>query len=194
MIAIAKLTLVLDTAPAPSPSSLSAVFRSERKRPHAKPGLTQRRACTSLRHCTVEYVRPFASIVVASVLLSPGSALPANPCFCSAVGGGGGYSNGYANGHSAAPVAASGDNGVGQFGVVQPAAQNYRQTSAEYRAEHGLQLQGDPPVPEPYQTFESVGFPHDILDEVPHMSSRRAAGRRAAFAGAPWRLLPPVWA
>jgi len=110
-------------------------------------------------------------------------------------GGGGGYSNGYANGHSAAPAAAaSGDNGAGQFGVVQPASQNYRQTAAEYRAEHGLQLQGEQPHPEPYQTFESVGFPHDILDEVPHVSGccRGAAGPLgAASAGSPCQLLPP---
>ena len=37
-------------------------------------------------------------------------------------GGSGGYSNGYGNGHSAAPAASSGDNGVGQFGVVQVGA------------------------------------------------------------------------
>jgi ATP-dependent RNA helicase DDX5/DBP2 len=89
-------------------------------------------------------------------------------------------------------VAASGDNGVGQFGVVQPAAQNYRLTAAEYRAEHTLQLQGDPPLPEPYQTFESVGFPHDILDEVLHVPRRGAAGLGAAWPGTERRPVAPV--
>lgn len=39
-------------------------------------------------------------------------------------------------------------------------------TDAQYKAEHGLVLQGDAPLPEALQTFESVGFPHDIMDEV----------------------------
>lgn len=39
-------------------------------------------------------------------------------------------------------------------------------TNAEYCAENGLVLQGEQPLPEAYQTFESVGFPQDIMDEV----------------------------
>lgn len=74
---------------------------------------------------------------------------------------------------------ASGDNGVGQFGVVTAAAKNYRQTAAEYMAEHGLRLQGADPLPEPYQTFDSVGFPHDILDEVPPWGASARPGTRA---------------
>lgn len=60
-------------------------------------------------------------------------------------------------------------------------------TDAQYKAEHGLVLQGDQPLPEAFQTFESVGFPRDILDEVrplrrsaavPSTGAAGAAGRR----------------
>lgn len=53
-----------------------------------------------------------------------------------------------------------------RYGVLNPGPKNYRQTNAEYCAEHGLVLQGEQPLPESNQTFESVGFPHDIMDEV----------------------------
>ena len=36
---------------------------------------------------------------------------------------------------------------------------------SEYRALHGCRVEGAD-VPEPFQTFESVGFPHDIMDEI----------------------------
>ena len=35
----------------------------------------------------------------------------------------------------------------------------------EYRRQHDLRVEGSNP-PDPLQTFESVGFPPDILDEV----------------------------
>lgn len=38
-------------------------------------------------------------------------------------------------------------------------------TSAEYKRQHDIVVQGDH-VPEPLQTFESVGFPRDVLEEV----------------------------
>ena len=53
-----------------------------------------------------------------------------------------------------------------RYGVLSTAPKNYSKTNAQYCAEHGLVLQGEQPLPEAYQTFESVGFPHDILDEV----------------------------
>ncbi len=56
--------------------------------------------------------------------------------------------------------------GVGEYGVLNTGPKNYRLSNAEYCAEHGLVLQGEQPLPEAYQTFESVGFPHDIMDEV----------------------------
>jgi len=80
--------------------------------------------------------------------------------------GGGGYSNGYAQGNAPAAEVAPGSNGVGEYGVLSTAPKNYRMTNAEYCAENGLVLQGEQPLPEAYQTFESVGFPQDIMDEV----------------------------
>jgi hypothetical protein len=53
-----------------------------------------------------------------------------------------------------------------RYGKLAPAEKNYRMTDAQYKAEHGLVLQGDAPLPEALQTFESVGFPPDIMDEV----------------------------
>jgi hypothetical protein len=53
-----------------------------------------------------------------------------------------------------------------RYGKLAPGDKNYRMTDAQYKAEHGLVLQGDAPLPEALQTFESVGFPHDIMDEV----------------------------
>ena len=35
----------------------------------------------------------------------------------------------------------------------------------EYKALHGCRVEGEN-VPEPFQTFESVGFPPDIMDEI----------------------------
>jgi len=50
---------------------------------------------------------------------------------------------------------------------VPPAGrQNFAKSCDEYRAEHGLVVQGAS-VPDPLQTFESVGFPPNIMDEVP---------------------------
>ncbi len=49
---------------------------------------------------------------------------------------------------------------------VPPAGrQNFQMTCEEYRREHGLVVQGAS-VPDPLQTFESVGFPSNIMDEV----------------------------
>jgi hypothetical protein len=53
-----------------------------------------------------------------------------------------------------------------RYGKLAPADKIYRMTDAQYKAEHGLVLQGDAPLPEALQTFESVGFPQDIMDEV----------------------------
>lgn len=68
-----------------------------------------------------------------------------------------------------------------RYGKLQPGSRNYRMTDAEYKAEHSLVLQGEQPLPEAFQTFESVGFPQDIMDEV--RFSAQGAGR-----GGPWCL------
>lgn len=57
-------------------------------------------------------------------------------------------------------------------------------SSADYRRQHDISVQGDH-VPEPLQTFESVGFPPDILDEVRPVSH----GQRAQRA-LPWPRPP----
>lgn len=38
-------------------------------------------------------------------------------------------------------------------------------SNADYAREHGLRVEGGN-IPDPFQTFESVGFPNDIMDEV----------------------------
>jgi hypothetical protein len=38
-------------------------------------------------------------------------------------------------------------------------------SAEEYNRKHDLRVEGGN-VPEAFQTFESVGFPHDIMDEV----------------------------
>ncbi|PNH05034.1 DEAD-box ATP-dependent RNA helicase 14 [Tetrabaena socialis] len=47
----------------------------------------------------------------------------------------------------------------------QPVSTEGFATSADYRRTHGIIVQGDH-VPDSLQTFESVGFPPDILDEI----------------------------
>lgn len=69
----------------------------------------------------------------------------------------GGYGGGHhaTNGASAAPIAHTYPEG----------AQNFALSPDEYRRKHDVNvLERD--CPPPLQTFESVGFPHDILDEV----------------------------
>lgn len=82
--------------------------------------------------------------------------------YSSGGGGGGGGSYGAANNSSA--VVSSGNAGrikltgapVSTAGFVTP---------QEYARTHDLQTLGDN-VPQPLQTFESVGFPPDMLEEV----------------------------
>jgi hypothetical protein len=90
-----------------------------------------------------------------------------------------------ANGNGAASGAPN------DYGVVKPqGSHNFPLTTEEYRQEHSLVVEGDrysgEPVPEPLQTFESAGFPRDILDEVALLAQRglRAARRwpRSALA------------
>lgn len=63
-----------------------------------------------------------------------------------------------------------------RYGKLMPAAKDYRQTDTQYKAEHGLVLQGEAPLPEALQTFESVGFPPDIMDEVRHFAGACTGG------------------
>ncbi|EIE25575.1 DEAD-domain-containing protein [Coccomyxa subellipsoidea C-169] len=74
-------------------------------------------------------------------------------------------SNGHSNG-VAAPA-----NGHAKH-VIPAAGQNFTMSMEQYRAEHGLVVQGDR-VPDPLQTFESVGFTSNIMDEI------RRAGYKA---------------
>jgi ATP-dependent RNA helicase DDX5/DBP2 len=66
--------------------------------------------------------------------------------------------NGLSNG--AAPYA----NGHAKH-VLPASEQSFALTAEQYRAEHGLVVQGDR-VPDPLQTFESAGFSSNIMDEV----------------------------
>lgn len=47
----------------------------------------------------------------------------------------------------------------------QPVSTDGFVSASEYRRQHDITVQGSD-VPDPLQTFESVGFPPDILDEV----------------------------
>ncbi len=81
-------------------------------------------------------------------------------------------SNGHSNG-VAAPA-----NGHAKH-VIPAAGQNFTMSMEQYRAEHGLVVQGDR-VPDPLQTFESVGFTSNIMDEV--LYHRLPYARPAAVA------------
>ncbi|BDA41823.1 DEAD-box ATP-dependent RNA helicase 14 [Coccomyxa sp. Obi] len=74
-------------------------------------------------------------------------------------------SNGHT--HGAAPLA----NGHAKH-VLPAGGQNFTMSTEQYRAEHSLVVQGDR-VPDPLQTFESVGFASSIMDEI------RRAGYKA---------------
>ncbi len=93
--------------------------------------------------------------------------------------------NGMSNGGGAAPASYS--NG-GAKHTLPAGEQNFRMSTEAYRAEHGLVVQGDR-VPPPLQTFESVGFPNNIMDEVLHSGPTQsvwlAAAAHAAAAGLP---------
>ena len=67
-------------------------------------------------------------------------------------------------------------NGNGNYAAAAPyeapsrhqlpaGRQDFAMSADAYRREHGLVVQGAS-VPDPLQTFESVGFPHNIMDEV----------------------------
>ncbi|GLI61281.1 hypothetical protein VaNZ11_003630 [Volvox africanus] len=63
----------------------------------------------------------------------------------------------------------------------QPVSTDGFVSAPEYRRQHDISVQGDH-VPDPLQTFESVGFPADILDEI----------RRAGFK-APTPIQAQAW-
>uniref|UniRef100_A0A061RKI9 RNA helicase n=1 Tax=Tetraselmis sp. GSL018 TaxID=582737 RepID=A0A061RKI9_9CHLO len=63
-----------------------------------------------------------------------------------------------------------GGNGVpntygGNAPVMGGAQRPGEMSVAEYRAKHDMTVMGDS-VPDPFQSFESVGFPPDIMDEI----------------------------
>lgn len=77
------------------------------------------------------------------------------------------------NGSSNGAAPASYSNG-GAKHTLPAGEQSFNLSTEQYRAEHGLVVQGDR-VPPPLQTFESVGFPSLIMDEVLHNDSRHFA-------------------
>ena len=75
-----------------------------------------------------------------------------------------------------ADLALQAANGNGNYAAAAPyeaptrhrppaGRQNFAMSCDAYRREHGLVVQGAS-VPDPLQTFESVGFPSNIMDEV----------------------------
>mmetsp|Transcript_29864 Transcript_29864/g.84173 ORF Transcript_29864/g.84173 Transcript_29864/m.84173 type:complete len:625 (+) Transcript_29864:371-2245(+) len=83
-------------------------------------------------------------------------------------------------------------NGSGQSGAINSYGGNVPTSGgaqvagelsvAEYRAKNDLTIMGEG-APDPFQTFEAVGFPHDIMDEI----------RRAGFS-APTPIQAQSWA
>lgn len=74
-------------------------------------------------------------------------------------------SSGAANGNGAG----GGYQKTGMTG--QPVSTDGFLSAADYKRQHDIAVQGDH-VPEPLQTFESVGFPPDILEEVRAATAR----------------------
>ncbi len=75
--------------------------------------------------------------------------------------------NGYSNGGSYGGAAAGGGTVLGSGAPV--GNHTFELTADEYRRKHELTVTGDSTdraVPDPLQTFESAGFPRDIMDEV----------------------------
>ncbi len=70
---------------------------------------------------------------------------------------------GSSNGHGGGGYAATGAVATGMTG--KPVNTDGFMSASDYRRQHDIIVQGDN-VPDPLQTFESVGFPPDILDEV----------------------------
>ncbi|KXZ44396.1 hypothetical protein GPECTOR_68g367 [Gonium pectorale] len=66
--------------------------------------------------------------------------------------------NGSGNGYTSTSYQKTGMTG-------QPVSTDGFVSASEYRRQHDISVQGDH-VPDPLQTFESVGFPPDILDEI----------------------------
>jgi ATP-dependent RNA helicase DDX5/DBP2 len=83
-------------------------------------------------------------------------------------GGGGGYGSSYGGGGGGGSYGA-GAGSLAGGGVpirdIKPRTTAGFLPAAEYMRKHDLRVEGGG-VPEPFQTFESVGFPHDIMDEV----------------------------
>ena len=73
------------------------------------------------------------------------------------------YGAGAANGSGAAAYASGSYQNTGMTG--KPVNTDGFMSTADYRRAHDISAQGDH-VPDPLQTFESVGFPPDILEEV----------------------------
>ncbi len=87
------------------------------------------------------------------------------------------------NGASNGAAPASYSNG-GAKHTLPAGEQSFTLSTEQYRAEHGLVVQGDR-VPPPLQTFESVGFASVIMDEVLHSASSRRCARALARAWLP---------
>ncbi|GFH09618.1 DEAD-box ATP-dependent RNA helicase, partial [Haematococcus lacustris] len=79
-------------------------------------------------------------------------------------GGAGGYGSGGGGGNGSAP-GGSGSSAPGVVREVHSKNSTGFLSPADYARKHDLRYEGDN-VPEALQTFESVGFPPDILDEI----------------------------
>mmetsp|Transcript_15071 Transcript_15071/g.38279 ORF Transcript_15071/g.38279 Transcript_15071/m.38279 type:complete len:188 (-) Transcript_15071:1724-2287(-) len=81
------------------------------------------------------------------------------------------YSNGRDYGATHGDANVSNGAGLNSYGGNVPSAGGVGGAGfipvADYRKKHDLVVMGEG-APDPFQTFESVGFPHDIMDEVPH--------------------------
>ncbi|KAJ9529034.1 hypothetical protein QJQ45_007096 [Haematococcus lacustris] len=79
-------------------------------------------------------------------------------------GGAGGYGSGGGGGNGSAP-GGTGSTAPGVVREVHSKNSTGFLSPADYARKHDLRYEGDN-VPEALQTFESVGFPPDILDEI----------------------------
>ena len=94
-------------------------------------------------------------------------------------------SGGYSNGHHGGGGYGGGGGGSSYQGApieikeVRPKSTTGFASASDYRRQHDLVVlppQGET-APEPLQTFESVGFPHDILAEVSRQQGRVSRAR-----------------
>ena len=94
--------------------------------------------------------------------LADGGLLTASAGCLQASNGYGGSSAPYANGYGSS-AAAEGPKAIAHS--LPADRQNFNLSASEYREREGLRVEGSD-VPDPLQSFDSVGFPRAIMDEV----------------------------